>query len=101
MEIVCVVRERAKLTSRIQPHWTSAYDGYGLSSLETDVLEMGALVDHIRSSDGVYTSPCNFIEKGLIHFIEKGLMRRYKDSSDNVSLYWISRRNSLPHISPK
>jgi hypothetical protein len=49
-----VVRERAKLTSRIQPHWTSAYDGYGLSSLETDVLEMGALVNHIRSEDGMY-----------------------------------------------
>jgi hypothetical protein len=51
-----VTRVRAKLTSRIQPHWTSAYDGYGLSSLETDVLEMGALVDHIRSEDGKYLS---------------------------------------------
>ena len=27
-----------------------------MSSLETDVLEMGALVDHIRSEDGTYMS---------------------------------------------
>jgi hypothetical protein len=40
------------LTGRIQLHWTSAYDGYGMSSLDTDVLEMGALVDHIRAEDG-------------------------------------------------
>lgn len=44
----------AGLIDRIQPHWTSAYDGYGMSSLETDVLEMGALVDHIRAEDGEF-----------------------------------------------
>jgi len=53
VEIVCYWRE-GSANDRIQPHWTSAYDGYGLSSLETDVLEMGALVDHIRSEDGEY-----------------------------------------------
>ena len=53
MEIVCYSRE-GDADGRIQPHWTSAYDGYGLSSLETDILEMGALVDHIRSEDGEY-----------------------------------------------
>jgi hypothetical protein len=47
---------------RIQPHWTSAFDGYGMSSLETDVLEMGALVDHIRSEDGMYTSPPKLVK---------------------------------------
>jgi hypothetical protein len=40
----------------LQPHWTSAYDGYGMSSLETDVMEMGALVDHIRDQDGMSLS---------------------------------------------
>lgn len=37
---------------RVQPHWTSAYDGYGQSSLDTDVGEMSALVEHIRNEDG-------------------------------------------------
>lgn len=37
---------------RIQPHWTSAYDGYGTSSLDTDVGELSALVEHIRKEDG-------------------------------------------------
>lgn len=42
------------LIFRIQPHWSSAYDGYGTSSLDTDVGEIGALVDHIRKEDGEY-----------------------------------------------
>jgi len=33
-----------------------------MSSLETDVLEMGALVDHIRAEDGESTySPRSFV----------------------------------------
>jgi hypothetical protein len=52
----CMSLREGDADDRIQPHWTSAFDGYGLSSLETDVLEMGALVDHIRSEDGTFTS---------------------------------------------
>lgn len=39
---------------RVQPHWTSAYDGYGTSSLDTDVGELSALVEHLRKEDGEY-----------------------------------------------
>ena len=30
-------------------HWSGAYEGYGSGSLDRDVEEMGALIDHLRS----------------------------------------------------
>lgn len=31
-------------------HWTSAYDGFGVTSLNRDVSEMNALVQHLRDA---------------------------------------------------
>ncbi|KAL7418990.1 hypothetical protein Q5752_006674 [Cryptotrichosporon argae] len=33
----------------VQPHWSSAYDGYGTGSLDRDVSELSSLVTHLRA----------------------------------------------------
>lgn len=39
-----------KLTFSVQLHWTSAYTGFGTSSLDVDVSELASLVTHLRAA---------------------------------------------------
>jgi hypothetical protein len=79
------------LIFRIQPHWSSAYDGYGTSSLDTDVGEMGALVDHIRKGDGEYHPVPDQVPQLKTPY-------RSQNSSHHGSFDWIPRCHPLPHF---
>jgi hypothetical protein len=74
--------------SRVQPHWTSAYDGYGTSSLDIDVAEIGALVDHIRKEDGEsFNKPSSLRAKS-----------RNQESGNHGPFNRIPRCHPLPHF---
>lgn len=43
-------RQKFSTDTSVQFHWTSAYNGFGMSSLDVDVAEMSALSAHLRAN---------------------------------------------------